>query len=173
MISAHAAGEAPVFYLDDLHVGQRFTSSSYTLDEAQIKRFAAEFDPQPFHLDDKAAKGTMFGSLAASGWHTAALTMRLFVQGGLPIAGGIIGLGGELSWLKPTHPGDTLDVVSEIVEMTPSRSQPNRGTVRVRSETRNQYGEIVQRFTARLLVPRRTGSGSSSSTDARPAKSAE
>jgi acyl dehydratase len=99
-----------VYYLDDLRVGQRFTSGVHMLDEAQIKRFATEFDPQPFHLDGEAAQTTLFGSLAASGWHTAAVTMRLLVQGGLPIAGGIIGYGGELSWLKPTRPGDTLSV---------------------------------------------------------------
>jgi len=147
--------QKPGFYIDDLHVGQRFTSGSYVLDEAQIKRFATEFDPQPFHRDDDAAKTTLFRGLAASGWHTAAVTMRLLVQSGLPIAGGIISSGGELSWLKPTRPGDTLSVVSEIIEITPSRSQPSRGSVRVRSETRNQHGEVVQTFTARLLVPRR------------------
>ena len=142
-------------YLDDLHVGQRSTSGTHVLDEAQIKRFANEFDPQLFHLDDTAAKATLFGGLAASGWHTAAVTMRLLVQGGLPIAGGIIGSGGELGWPKPTRPGDTLSVVSEIIEIRPSRSQPNRGSVRVRSETRNQHGEVVQTSTARLVVPRR------------------
>ena len=155
MTDAQKPGEAAIFYLDDLHVGQRFSSGSYVLDEAQIKRFATEFDPQPFHLDDAAAKKTLLGGLAASGWHTAAVTMRLLVQRGLPIAGGIISSGGELSWLKPTRPGDTLSVVSEMIEIAPSRSQPNRGSIRVRSETRNQYGEVVQTFTARLLVPRR------------------
>jgi acyl dehydratase len=164
MAEVRKPGEAPVFYLDDLHVGQRFTSGSHVFDEAQIKRFATEFDPQPFHLDDEAAKATLFGGLAASGWHTAAVTMRLLVQGGLPIAGGITGYGGELSWLKPTRPGDTLSVVSEIVEIAPSRSQPNRGSVRVRSETRNQHGEVVQTFVARLVVPRRIGSDSDHSS---------
>lgn len=146
---------AALFYLDDLHVGQRFTSGSHVLDEAQIKAFAREFDPQPFHLDDEAAKATLFAGLAGSGWHTAAITMRLIVQGGLPIAGGIIGSGGELNWLKPTRPGDTLSVVTEILEIIPSRSRPDRGSVRVRTETRNQHGEIVQTFTPRLVVPRR------------------
>ena len=152
---AEKPGRAAPLYLDDLHVGQRFSSGSHKLDEAQIRGFAREFDPQPFHLDDEAAKATLFGGLAASGWHTAAVTMRLLVQSGLPLAGGIIGSGGEISWLKPTRPGDTLSVVSEIVEITPSRSRPDRGSVRVRSETRNQHGDIVQTFTARLLVPRR------------------
>jgi acyl dehydratase len=174
MTEKHKPGEAPIFYLDDLHVGQRFTSGSHVLDEAQIKRFASEFDPQPFHLDEAAAKATLFGGLAASGWHTAAVTMRLLVQSGLPIAGGIIGSGGELSWPNPTRPGDTLSVVSEIVEITPSRSQPNRGTVRVRSETRNQHGDIVQTLTARLVVPRRVVSQHDiSSLEPTPPKSAK
>jgi acyl dehydratase len=114
-----------------------------------------QFDPQPFHLDDDAAKGTLFASLAASGWHTAAITMRLLVDSGLPIAGGIIGSGGEVAWPKPTRPGDILHVVSEIEEVTPSRSRPNRGTVRVRSETRNQRDEVVQVLISKLVVPRR------------------
>jgi acyl dehydratase len=155
MTDAQKPGEAAILYLEDLSVGQRFTSGSHILDEAQIKLFACQFDPQPFHLDDAAAKATLFGGLAASGWHTAAVTMRLLVQGGLPIAGGVIGSGGELSWPKPTRPGDTLSVASEIVEVIPSRSQPNRGSIRVRCETRNQHGEVVQTFMARLIVPRR------------------
>lgn len=134
------------------------------LGEGQVKGFAREFDPQPFHLDDEAAKATLFGGLAVSGLHTAAVTMRLLVQSGLPIAGGIIGSGGELNWLKPTRPGDTLSVVSEIVEITPSRSRPDRGSVRVRRETRNQHGDIVQAFTRRLVMPRRVPSQSDTSS---------
>jgi acyl dehydratase len=145
------------FFLDDLSVGQRFSSASHTIDEAQIKAFAAQFDPQPFHLDGEAAKATLFGGLAASGWHTAAITMKLLVEAGLPLMGGIIGSGGEVSWPKPTRPGDTLTVVSEIEEITPSRSRPDRGMIRVRSETRNQHGETVQILIARLVVPRRAG----------------
>ena len=143
-------------YLDDLHVGQRFESASHVVDAAQIKAYAREFDPQPFHLDEEAARHTLFGGLAASGWHTVAITMRLMVEGGLPLAGGIIGSGGEISWPKPTRPGDALSVLSEIVEVTPSRSRADRGTVKVRSETRNQRGEVVQTLLARLIVPRRT-----------------
>jgi acyl dehydratase len=145
-------------YLDDLHVGQRFSSGTHAVDEAQIKAFAGQFDPQPFHLDEATAKDTFFAGLAASGWHTAALTMRLLVEGGAPIAGGIIGAGGELSWPKPTRPGDILHVESEVVEVTPSRSRPDRGMVTMRSETRNQRGEIVQMLTAKLVVPRRSAS---------------
>ena len=142
-------------YLEDLHVGQRFASGAHAVDEAQIKDFAGQFDPQPFHLDDATAKHTMFAGLAASGWHTAAITMRLLVDGGAPIAGGVIGAGGEIAWPKPTRPGDILQVKSEILDVTPSRSRPDRGMVIVRSETFNQRGEIVQTLTAKLIVPRR------------------
>jgi acyl dehydratase len=146
---------AEALFLEDLAVGQRFSSGSQTIDETQIKAFAAQFDPQPFHLDGQAAKATLFGGLAASGWHTAAITMKLLVESGLPLSGGIIGSGGEISWPKPTRPGDTLHVVSEIEEVTPSRSRPDRGMIRVRSETRNQHGEVVQVLVAKLVVPRR------------------
>src|SRR5712691_8147953 len=101
---------ANALFLEDLHAGQRFSSGPHTIDEAQIKEFAAQFDPQPFHLDGEAAKATLFGGLAASGWHTAAITMKLLVESGLPLGGGIIGSGGEISWPRPTRPGDTLTV---------------------------------------------------------------
>ncbi len=143
------------FYLDDLKVGQRFVSGAHVLDAAQIKAFAAQFDPQPFHLDEAAAKDSLFGGLAASGWHTAAITMKLLVEGGAPLAGGVIGAGGELNWPRPTRPGDTLHVESEIVAITPSRSRPDRGMVTVRSETLNQRGEVAQAMTSKLVVPRR------------------
>jgi acyl dehydratase len=143
-------------FLDDLHVGQRFSSGSHTIDEVQIKAFAARFDPQPFHLDGEAAKATLFGALAASGWHTAAITMKLLVESGLPLRGGIIGSGGEISWPKPTRPGDALTVFSEIEDVTPSRSRPDRGMIRVRNETRNQHGDIVEILIANLVVPRRS-----------------
>ncbi len=143
-------------YLDDLTVGQRFVSGTHRMDAAEMQRFAAEYDPQPFHLDDAAARGTLFGGLVASGWHTAGTTMRLIVAGGLPIAGGIIGTGGELLWTKPVRPGDTLHVECEVLEITPSRSKPDRGTVIVRCATLNQNGEMVQSFTPKLVVPRRT-----------------
>ena len=147
-------------YLEDLQVGQRFRSRSHAIDEAQIKAFAGQFDPQPFHLDEAEAKETVFAGLAASGWHTAALTMRLLVDGGAPIAGGIVGAGGEVVWPKPTRPGDVLCVDTEIVAVTPSRSRPDRGIVTVRSNTLNQHGEIVQTLTAKLVVPRRPSNGS-------------
>jgi acyl dehydratase len=155
MTAADAKTADARLYLEDLKVGQRFTSRSHRLDESQIKAFAREFDPQPFHLDDEAAKLTLFAGLAASGWHTAAITMRLMAEGGLPLAGGVIGAGGEISWPKPTRPGDILTVTSEIEEIVPSRSRPDRGTARVRSETRNQRDNVVQVLVARLIVPRR------------------
>ena len=144
-------------YLDDLTVGRQFRSGEHAMDEGQIQAFAAQFDPQPFHLDDAAARSTLFGGLAASGWHTAAVTMRLQVTSGLPIAGGIIGAGGELSWPRPTRATDVLHVVSEVVQVQPSKSKPDRGMVTVRSETRNQHGDVLQVSTVRIVVPRRPG----------------
>lgn len=141
--------------LEDLRVGQRFVSGSHTIDAAQIIAFAREFDPQPFHLDADAGARSFFKGLVASGWHTGAITMRLLVQGELQIAGGMIGGGGELTWPNATRPGDTLQVHSEVMAITPSRSKPDRGTITLRSETRNQRGEVLQILTARLVVPRR------------------
>ncbi len=145
---------SPTLYLDDLGVGQRFTSGTYHMDADRMKSFAAEFDPQPFHLDEAAAERSIFRGLAASGWHTAAATMRLMVES-LPFAGGMAGLGGEIAWARPTRPGDTLRVESEIVEIVPSRSKPNQGIVIVRSSTLNQNGEQVQAFTAKIIVFKR------------------
>jgi acyl dehydratase len=147
--------ETKRLYLDDLTVGQRFTSASHAVGRDEILAFARQFDPQPFHLDEAAARATLFGGLAASGWHTAAITMRLQVESGLPVAGGIVGAGGEFSWPNPTRPGDVLRVETEILEVKPSRSRPDRGMVTVKSETRNQRGESVFTLTARLVVPRR------------------
>ena len=142
-------------YLDDLAPGQRFTSATRRVDAAEIKTFARQYDPQPFHLDEQDAKDTFFGGLAASGWHVAAITMSLLVEGGAPIAGGVVGAGGEIAWPRPTRPGDSLQVTSEVVEIVPSKSRPNRGMVTLRSETRNQLGDVVQTLTAKLVVPRR------------------
>jgi len=142
-------------YLEDLAAGQRFSSGSMAVSEAAITAFAAQFDPQPFHLHPEAARSTFFGGLVASGWHTAALTMRLLVDGGAPIAGGVIGAGVELSWPRPVRPGDVLTVQSEVLEVKPSASRPDRGIVTLRSQTLNQGGEPVQILTSRLVVPRR------------------
>jgi len=142
-------------YLNDLQIGQRFTSETYTVDAGRIKQFAAEFDPQPFHLDEAAAEASVFRGLAASGWHTASITMRLLVDS-VPLAGGLVGVGGEISWPRPTRPGDTLLLESEIVEITPSRSKPDRGMVTLRGTTFNQKREPVYVFTAKLVVPKRS-----------------
>jgi len=140
-----------MLYLDDLSVGQRFESRRHVLDADQITRFAAEFDPQPFHLGDEGARGTMFGTLAASGWHTMALTMRLLVES-VPLADGLIGASTEITWPRPTRPGMKLQVFSEIVDIRPSRSKPDMAIVTMRSETRDEQGEVVQIFTARMPV---------------------
>lgn len=142
-------------YLEDFAVGQRFTSATHRIDADQIKAFASRFDPQPFHTDEIAAQTSFFKGLAASGWHTAAITMSLLVKSDMPIAGGLIGAGGEITWPRPTRPGDVLEVESEILAVTPSRSRPERGTITVRSETKNQNGEVVQILTSKMLVWRK------------------
>ena len=143
-------------YLEDFSVGQVFTSGRHRVDKEQIFAFARQFDPQPFHLDEDAARRSPFQGLAASGWHTAAMTMRLMVDGELKPAGGILGVGfDEMSWPRPVRPGDELQVESEIVEVRPSKTRPDRGTIRVRSTTFNQNKEPVMTFTGNLLVPRR------------------
>jgi acyl dehydratase len=143
-------------YLDDLDVGQKFATSTAAVTLEGCTAFAREFDPQPFHLDDDAARTSVFGRLAASGWYTASLTMRLMVQGELGrLGGGLIGLGGELKWSKAVYPGDTLRVESEILSVKVSQSRPDRGIVAVRNVTFNQSGEAVQVMVATMLVPRR------------------
>lgn len=141
-------------FLEDLAPGQRFASAPRVLTADAIKSFAATYDPQPFHLDEDAAAATLFAGLSASGWHTAALTMAMVVES-VPIAGGIIGSGGELTWPRPTRPGDTLRVETEILTITPSRSKPDRGMVTIRVTTLNQHNEPVQTFLPKLVVPRR------------------
>jgi acyl dehydratase len=141
-------------YLDDLHVGQTFQSAPHLVDTAQIKRFAAEFDPQPFHLDEAAAERSLFKGLAASGWHTAALTMRMLVDS-VPLEDGLVGAELSISWPKPTRPGMALQVFSEIVDITPSRSKPNMAMVTMRNETRDQDGNVLQLFTVKMPVFKR------------------
>ena len=142
-------------YFDDLRVGDTFKTATHALDADQIKAFAQQFDPQPFHLDDALARQSIFGGLAASGWHTAAITMRLLVTSGPPLAHGILGAGAEVEWKAPTRPGDVLHVESEVLALTPSRSRPDRGVVVLRSRTLNQRGDVVQTLTATLMAPRR------------------
>jgi acyl dehydratase len=144
-----------MLYFEDFSVGQKFITASRRVDAAEIVEFASKYDPQPFHLDPDAAKKSLFGGLAASGWHSAAMTMRLIVDSEFRPAGGIIGGGGELQWLKPVRPGDELHVESEVIEVRESRSRPQQGVVKVRITTLNQHEEAVQTFTPTLLVNRR------------------
>ncbi|HEX4024222.1 MAG TPA: MaoC family dehydratase [Steroidobacteraceae bacterium] len=140
--------------IGELRIGQRFRTGTHTVTEEEIKVFAAQFDPQPFHLDHAAADASLFGGLVASGWHTAAITMRLLVDSGPVLAGGTVGLGADISWLHPVRPGDVLHVEGELLDMAPSRSRPERTRVTMRSETCNQRGTVVQVSIARMLVPR-------------------
>ena len=144
-------------YLEDFEPGQKFGSGRLSVEPARIKSFAAEFDPQPFHLDENTARGTFFKGLAASGWHTAAMTMRLLVESELKPAGGIIGAGfDEMLWPRPVRPGDELRVESEVLEVRASKSRPDQGLIKVRTTTLNQNGEPVQVFVGNLLVLRRS-----------------
>ena len=152
-----------VRFLEDFAVGQTFGSGRRVVDRDAILRFAAEFDPQPFHLDPVAARDSVFAGLAASGWHTAAVTMRLLIDSDFKPAGGIIGAGFEdLRWPRPVRPDDELRVETEVLEVRPSRSRPHQGLLKVRTTTLNQHGEAVQVFTANLLVTRRPPSDSTS-----------
>ena len=143
-------------YFEDFAVGQVYGSPRRRIEAERIKSFAREFDPQPFHLDDGTARDTFFGGLAASGWHTAALTMRLLVDSALTPVGGVIGAGcDELRWPRPVRPGDELRVESEVLEVRNSKSRPDIGLVKVRTTTLNQKGEPVQVLVSNLVVPRR------------------
>ena len=143
-------------YLEDFAVGQIYGSGRITVEEERIKAFATEFDPQSFHLDEDSARRSIFGGLAASGWHTAALTMRLLVGSDLNPVGGIIGAGlDELRWPLPVRPGDELRVEIEVLEVRPSKSRPHQGLLKVRTTTRNRKDEVVQVFVGNLVVPRR------------------
>jgi len=143
-------------HLEDFTVGQVFGSGQLKVDADDIKAFATAFDPQPFHLDEDKARDTFFKGLAASGWHTAALTMRLLVDSPIRPALGIVGAGGEISWPRPVRPGDELRVESEVLEVKPSQSRPDRGMIKVKTTTLNQDGEAVQVLVANLIVTRRS-----------------
>ena len=145
-------------YLEDLSVGDRFGSDTIEVTKESIFEFARQFDPQPFHLDQHAAERSIFKELTASGWHTAAMSMRLFVTGEFKPVGGSIGLAvDELRWPQPVRPGDILKVETEILDVRKSRSKPDRGIIRIRNVTTNQRGEIVQTFMACVMVRRREG----------------
>ena len=144
-------------FLEDYAVGQMFGSGRIRVTEEQIKAFAAEFDPQPFHVDTARASHSFFGGLAASGWHTAAMTMRLLVEGDLKPKDGVIGTGfDEFRWVRPVRPGDELYIESEILEVRPSKSRLDQGLIKLRTTTFNQNAEPVQILVGNLLVPRKT-----------------
>ena len=144
-------------FLEDLAVGQTFGSGRFQIDADAIKHFAAEFDPQLFHLDEQAARGTIFKGLAASGWHTAALTMRLVVESEFKPAGGVVGASfEELRWPEPVRPGDELRVQTEVLETRTSASRPELGFVKVKVTTLNQAGKTVQLYIGNLVVLRRS-----------------
>jgi acyl dehydratase len=144
-------------YLEDYAVGQVYLSGRKRVSKDEMIAFAKEFDPQFYHLDEVAALQSPFKGLAASGWHTAAITMRLLVDGEFRPAGGILGVGfDQMSWSRPVRPGDELRVTSEVLEVRPSKSKPDRGMIRVKNTTLNQNDEVVQMFTGNLLVPRRS-----------------
>jgi acyl dehydratase len=146
-----------VRYLEDIAAGATFTSGSVRIDKDEIMTFAAAFDPQPFHLDEEAARETIFGGLAASGWHTAAITMKLLVESDFKPAGGIVGAGFDvLRWPRPVRPGDELHVEGEVLETRPSKSNPRQGLIKVRTATINQRGEVVQLSVGNMVVQRRT-----------------
>jgi acyl dehydratase len=146
---------API-YLEDLTAGQTFRSGTVAVDLDRMKAFAAEFDPQPFHLEEAAAAGSIFGGLVASGWYTAALAMRLLVESDFKVAGGLVGAGTEeIRWPRPVRAGDVLRVDSEVLDVRPSKSKPDRGIVRIRNTTLNQHGEAVMIQVANVVVPRR------------------
>jgi acyl dehydratase len=143
-------------YLEDFSPGQRFASGRLRVERERIKSFAAEFDPQPFHLDEEAARRSLFGGLAASGWHTAALTMRLLVESELKPAGGILGAGfDEFRWPKPVRPDDELHLEIEVIDVRASKSRPDQGVIKLRTTTMNQNDEPVQISVGNLPVPRR------------------
>ena len=141
-------------YLDDIAVGQEFQSGEQCVDADQMVAFAAQYDPQPFHTDAEAARNTFFQGLAASGWYTMSITMNLIVRS-VPFVHGIIGSGGEISWPRPTRPGDVLHVKSKVIEIRPSQSKPDRATVFLESLTYNQNGELAQKLLAKLLAFRK------------------
>jgi acyl dehydratase len=155
-VTQTAENDMTELFLEDLVVGQTFGSGRLQIDAESIKRFAAEFDPQPFHLDEQTARATIFRGLAASGWHTAALTMRLLVESDFKPAGGLVGASlDELRWPRPVRPGDELRLEIEILAIQPSRSKPGQGIVKIKATTLNQAEKAVQMYIANIVVPGR------------------
>ena len=148
-----------MIWFEDLVVGTEDYLGSYEVTREEVLEFARKYDPQPFHLSDEAAAKTHFGRLAASGWHTCAMTMAVIARS--VMESGQAGLGSpgvdELRWLKPVYPGDTLHVHSKIIETRPSRSKPEIGSFRSATTVTNQHGQPVLSFTSIVLMRRRPG----------------
>ena len=146
-------------HLEDFKVGRIYRSSARKrVTTEEIKKFAAEYDPQPFHLDEEAGRKSFFGEFVASGWHTAAMTMRLMVDSEFKAANGLIGAGlDEIKWPRPVRPGDELRIETEVLEIRESKSRPDIGFVKFRMTTLNQKDEAVQIGVCNLVVPRRSG----------------
>jgi acyl dehydratase len=146
-------------YFDDFQVGQVSEAGPYVVSREEILAFAHQFDPQPFHVDEEVARGSIYGGIIASGWHTASVAHRLLVTGVLADAAGMGSPGlDELRWLRPVRPGDALTLRVEILSTTPSRSKPDRGAIKCRLEVRNQQGELVMTEVANALFARRASS---------------
>lgn len=141
-----------LLYFEDFEIGQEYVSDTYEMTKEEIIEFAKQFDPQIFHIDEEAAKNTFFGGLAASGWHTASISMKLQVESEMKVAGGMIGAGVEVSWPMPTRAGHILQVTSKVIDIKPINSRPSHGFVTMQSETKNQFGEILQKQVAKLFV---------------------
>ncbi len=144
-----------LLYFEDFEIGQEYVSDTYEMNKEEIIEFAKQFDPQFFHIDEEDAKNSFFGALAASGWHTASISMRLSVQAEKKFAGGMIGASVELSWPTPTRPGHILQVYTKVIDIKPINSRPKHGFVIMQSETRNQFGEVLQRQKTHVLVERK------------------
>lgn len=142
-------------YFEDFKIGQCFTSNSYQISKQEIIEFATKYDPQIFHTNEELAKNSFFGTLVASGWHTAAITMKLIIESDMKVKNGMIGAGVEVSWPKPTYPDDILTVYSTILELNEPKSKPDCGFILVESLTKNQNNEIIMREKSRIMVQKR------------------
>jgi acyl dehydratase len=151
-----------MLYLEDLAVGQTASFGRYAVTREEVLEFARKYDPQPFHLSDEGAAQTHFGRLAASGWHTSAMTMAMLVEHMKTVPTASLGAAGidELRWLKPVHPGDVLRCETEIVEVRPSRSKPELGSIRSKMTVFNQDDVAVMTFVSIALIRTRAGAGS-------------
>jgi acyl dehydratase len=164
-VTSRQRSNAGPLYVEELSVGDEFRSTEYVVGENQIKEFAKQYDPQPFHLDAVAAQKTLFGGLVASGMHVASITMHLLIKGGgLPVACEFVGLSSEIVWPNPTRPGDVLHLETTVMSVTPSRARPDRSILAYRCNTVNQHGAVVQRLLSRVIVLHKNGRSNADQT---------